>query len=165
MENITVIKNFMAANKLNYLLINSTNKFLAEYNTLQENSRYKVTNFSGSTGEALVTPDTIYLFVDGRYHIQADLEVNHEIVTVVKLNGTQSQLNEILARVPQEETLGIFSQKVSLNTYNLLNSQRKTKLLPFDPLDCETQNNDQNKEDIELDISLTGISTFAFGSK
>lgn len=161
MENITVIKNFMADNKLNYLLINSTNKFLVEYNTLQENSRYKVTNFSGSTGEALVTPDTIYLFVDGRYHIQADLEVNHEIVTVVKLNGTQSQLNEILARVPQEETLGIFSQKVSLNTYNLLNSQRKTKLLPFDPLDCETPNNDQNKEDIELDISLTGISTGA----
>ena len=159
MENITVIKNFMADNKLNYLLINSTNKFLVEYNTLQENSRYKVTNFSGSTGEALVTPDTIYLFVDGRYHIQADLEVNHEIITVVKLNGTQSQLNEILARVPQEETLGIFSQKVSLNTYNLLNSQRKTKLLPFDPLDCETQNIDRNKEDIELDISLTGIST------
>ena len=83
MDNITVIKNFMADNQIKYLLVNSTNKFLVEYNTLQENSRYKITNFSGSTGEALVTPDTIFLFVDGRYHIQADLQVDHEIVTVV----------------------------------------------------------------------------------
>ena len=119
MDNITVIKNFMADNQIKYLLVNSTNKFLVAYNTLQENSRYKITNFSGSTGEALVTPDTIFLFVDGRYHIQADLEVDHEIVTVVKLTGTQYELNEIIARVPQDETLGIFTQKVSLNSYNL----------------------------------------------
>ena len=159
MDNITVIKNFMADNQIKYLLVNSTNKFLVEYNTLQENSRYKITNFSGSTGEALVTPDTIFLFVDGRYHIQADLEVDHEIVTVVKLTGTQSQLNEIIARVPQDETLGIFSQKVSLNTYNLLSSQRKTKLLPIDPLDMENSNKNQNQDDIALDTSLTGITT------
>ena len=75
MDNITVIKNFMAENSLEYLLVNSTNEFLVEYNTLGENSRYKLTNFSGSTGEALITPDTIFLFVDGRYHIQADQEV------------------------------------------------------------------------------------------
>lgn len=159
MDNITVIKNFMADNQIKYLLVNSTNKFLVEYNTLQENSRYKITNFSGSTGEALVTPETIYLFVDGRYHIQADLEVDHEIVTVVKLNGTQSQLNEIIARVPQDETLGIFSQKVSLNTYNMLTSQRKTKLLSIDPLDMENSTQNQNKDDVALDTSLTGIST------
>lgn len=159
MDNITVIKNFMADNQIKYLLVNSTNKFLVEYNTLQENSRYKITNFSGSTGEALVTPETIFLFVDGRYHIQADLEVDHEIVTVVKLNGTQSQLNEIIARIPQDETLGIFSQKVSLNTYNMLTSQRKTKLLSIDPLDMENSTQNQNKDDVALDTSLTGIST------
>ena len=52
----------MSDNKLNYLLVNSTNEFLVEYNTLEENSRYKLTGFSGSTGEALVTPETIFLF-------------------------------------------------------------------------------------------------------
>ena len=40
MDNITVIKNFMAENSLEYLLVNSTNEFLVEYNTLEENSRY-----------------------------------------------------------------------------------------------------------------------------
>ena len=85
MDYITVIKNFMVNNNLNYLLVNATNEFLVEYNTLEENSRYKITKFSGSTGEALVTPETIFLFVDGRYHIQADQEVDHEKITVVKL--------------------------------------------------------------------------------
>ena len=72
MDNITVIKNFMAENSLEYLLVNSTNEFLVEYNTLEENSRYKLTNFSGSTGEALVTPETIYLFVDGKWKIDVE---------------------------------------------------------------------------------------------
>ena len=45
----------MVDNQINYLLVNSTNEFLVEYNTLEENSRYKLTKFSGSTGEALVT--------------------------------------------------------------------------------------------------------------
>ena len=45
-------------------------KYIAEYNTLNQNSRYKLTGFSGSTGDALITPSTIFLFVDGRYHIQ-----------------------------------------------------------------------------------------------
>lgn len=158
MENLTVIKNFMANNQLKYLLVNSTNKFLVEYNTLQENSRYKITKFSGSTGEALITPKTIYLFVDGRYHIQADLEVNHEIVTVIKLNSTQNQLDEIIKRVPQNEILGIFSQKVSLKNYTKINSQRKTKLLPTDPLDTQETEQNQNQADIEINLSLTGLS-------
>ena len=96
MDSIAVIRNFMVENGLCYLLVNSTNEFLVEYNTLEENSRYKLTGFSGSTGEALVTPDKIYLFVDGRYHIQADNEVDHEKVTVVKLQTGQKYLDELV---------------------------------------------------------------------
>ena len=45
MDNITIIKDFMAKNSLRFLLVNATNEFLVEYNTLEENSRYKLTNF------------------------------------------------------------------------------------------------------------------------
>ena len=60
---------------VDYLLVNSTNKYLVEYSELSENARYTLTGFTGSTGDALVTEDGIYLFVDGRYHTQADNEV------------------------------------------------------------------------------------------
>lgn len=157
MDKITVIRNFMADNNLNYLLVNSTNEFLVEYNTLNENSRYKLTNFSGSTGEALVTPDKIYLFVDGRYHIQADQEVDHEIVTVVKLQNNQSALEEILKKIPQDETLGIFARKNSQKKYEFLKGKRNILLLDNDPLDDEMQISTEGN--IQLDVSLTGLST------
>ena len=105
------IREFMQNNNLQYLLVNSTNEFLVEYNKLEENSRYKLTNFSGSTGEALVTPETIYLFVDGRYHIQADQEVDHTKITVVKLQTGQSYIEELINRIPENQILGVFSKK------------------------------------------------------
>ena len=60
---------FVDFNKLgvDYLLVNSTNEFLAEYSSLKENARYLLTGFSGSTGDALWSrTGEIYLFVDGR---------------------------------------------------------------------------------------------------
>ena len=123
MDTITVIKNFMDDNDIKYLLVNSTNEFLVEYNSPEENSRYKLTNFSGSTGEALVTPDRIYQFVDGRYHIQADQEVNHEIVTVVKLKNNQSEQEEIIKLIPEYETLGVFAKKLSQKKYEFFKAK------------------------------------------
>lgn len=154
MNNIAVIKNFMVDNQINYLLVNSTNEFLVEYNTLEENSRYKLTNFSGSTGEALVTLETIYLFVDGRYHIQADLEVDHEKITVVKLQQGQKYLEELLNRVPEHEVLGLFSKKNSQSKIEALVSKRTIKLLDSDPLDSE--NVFLKEDNIALNTDLTG---------
>ena len=92
---IKKIRTFLKENNLDALLINSTNEFLVEYNRLEENSRYILTGFSGSTGDAVVTEDKIYLFVDGRYHIQADNEVNHALVDVVKLQTGETMLSEM----------------------------------------------------------------------
>ena len=103
------VRNFIHEQGVNYLLVNSTNKYLEEYTPLEENSRYFLTGFSGSTGDVLVTPDKILLFVDGRYHIQADLEVNHDVVTVVKLQTGQSFLEELAKNIPTTEGLGIVS--------------------------------------------------------
>lgn len=157
MDNITVIKNFMADEGLNYLLINSTNEFLVEYNTLDENSRYKLTKFSGSTGEALVTPKTIFLFVDGRYHIQADMEVCHEYITVVKLQQGQKYVDELIKKIPENETLGIFSKKNSQKKYESLSKKRNIKLLNMDPLDNKKQK--VSVGNIKLDIKYTGTKS------
>ena len=118
--------------ELNYLLINSTNKFLVEYPELSENARYTLTGFTGSTGDALITNDNIYLFVDGRYHIQADLEANNN-VTVVKLQIGQNQDDEIRKLIDPDKVLGIVGTKVSqarLETFKRYN----IKLLEVDPI-------------------------------
>lgn len=130
------IREFMKEQEIKYLLVNSTNKYLVEYAPLEENSRYFLTDFSGSTGDVLVTPDTIYLFVDGRYHIQADLEVDHNIVTVVKLQTGQIFLDELVKKIPPDETLWVFSKKNSQKRVEYLQDKGLIlKLLAKDPLD------------------------------
>lgn len=75
----------MADKNLDAMYISSFDPFLNEYVPLQDNHRYYFTNFTGSTAEALVLANgKVRLYVDGRYHEQADLEVDNTEVEVVK---------------------------------------------------------------------------------
>ena len=124
---------------VDYLLVTSTNEFLVEYSLPEENSRLKLTNFSGSVGDALLTPDTIFLFVDGRYHIQADLEVDHSKVRVVKLQTGQKMVEELSTLIGKNKTVGIFSKKTSQATAELYAKYFPIKLLDddiFTPSHC-----------------------------
>ena len=138
------IRGFMKEQGVNFLLVNSTNKYLEEYTPLEENSRYFLTDFSGSTGDVLVTLEDIYLFVDGRYHIQADLEVNHDIVSVVKLQTGQTFLEELIKKIPQGEILGIFAKK---------NSQTRVEYLDKNGIKLKYFNNDPLDKTIDYDSS------------
>ncbi len=145
MSNVNIIRKFMHEQNIKFLLVNSTNEYLVEYCPLQENSRYFLTGFSGSTGDVLVTPDKILLFVDGRYHIQADLEVDHNITTVIKLQTGQNFLDEMIKLIPKNEVLGIFSKKNSQKRVEYIqNSGIKIKLLDNDPLDKNIISDDLN---------------------
>ena len=144
------IREFMKEQCVEYLLVNSANKYLEEYTPLEENSRYALTDFSGSTGDALVTPETIYLFVDGRYHIQADLEVNHNIVTVVKLQTGQIFLDELIKKIPEGKILGIFSKKNSQTRVEYLKAKGlKLKYFDIDPLDKHISYDSSNIVQVE----------------
>ena len=130
-------KNFLNKLNLDYLLVCCTNEYLVEYPALNENARYTLTGFSGSTGDALLTKDKIYLFVDGRYHTQADNEVNSD-VTVVKLQLGQKQDDEIKKLIEPDKTLGIVAKKVSqkrLESFNDFN----VVLLDSDPINDFTE--------------------------
>lgn len=147
------IREFMKEQGVNFLLVNSTNKYLEEYTPLEENSRYFLTDFSGSTGDVLVSFEDIYLFVDGRYHIQADLEVNHDIVSVVKLQTGQTFLDELIKKIPQNETLGIFAKK---------NSQTRVEYLEKNGVKLKYFNNDPLDKTIDYDnsniVKVDGVS-------
>lgn len=139
------VREFMNKQGVKYLLVNSTNKYLEEYTSLEENSRYFLTDFSGSTGDVLVTPEKIMLFVDGRYHIQADLEVDHDVVTVVKLQTGQAFLDELVKNIPAGDVLGIFAKKNSQKRVEYLQEKGVAlKYFDIDPLDKNIQYDNSN---------------------
>ena len=131
------MKDLLKSLKIDYLLVNATNEYLVEYPDLSENARYTLTGFSGSTGDALITQDGIYLFVDGRYHTQADNEVKAG-VKVVKLQLGQKQDDEIRKLLTPDKVLGIVAKKVSQTRLEGFVGY-KIKLLDKDPINDFTE--------------------------
>ena len=136
---IEYLREFLSKNDLDGIIINSTNEFLVEYNILELNSRYYITGFTGSTGDVLFTNDKIYLFVDTRYHEQADKQVDKHYIEVVKMPMTQSFLTALTQTVPSYFKLGLISTKVTKNFYDCLNKNLTAKnsiikLLNTDPV-------------------------------
>ncbi len=157
------MQEFLKQNNLDYVIINSTNKFLVEYNVLEENSRYFLTGFSGSTGDALASCEgNIYLFVDGRYHEQADRECDLDKITVVKLQQNQSFLEEATNRIKPNSTLGIIGEKTSVYRYECLKTileykNVKIKVLDNDPYMKKGQK--KVKTLSSIDKSITGLTS------
>ncbi len=158
------LRAYLSKNNIDGLIVNSTNEFLVEYNMLELNSRYYLTDFTGSTGDVLLTSDKIYLFVDSRYHEQADNEVNHEFVTVVKLPLNKSYLAALDELIPLYFKLGVVASKTSKKFYdNLLEKVTAKngiiKLLNSDPvIDYKKDSiKEINYNVFKLDTDVTGV--------
>ncbi len=145
---------------VDYLLVNTTNRFLLEYAPIEENSCYSLTGFSGDTGDSLICPDgKILLFVDGRYHTQADLEVDKTKVTVYKLVLGEKQDDAICENIKPNSVLGVVAEKVSQKRYEYLKTLLKEINTEIKLLDRDIINFNQIKHSGNIsfiDKNLTG---------
>lgn len=94
----------MEAMKVDAILVRSTDRYLNEYVPKDESARVWLTGFTGSMGDALVTAEKAFLFVDGRYWLQADQEVDSQKWTVVKVrlgSGLEDALVDQLVHLAQ----------------------------------------------------------------
>lgn len=118
------LREFLKKENLNVFIVNSTDEYLNEYINPEENSRYLLSNFSGSTGDMLITQGKAFLFVDGRYHLQAETETDPEIVTLVKVDlgkSPQKALFEKLAEISDGKiNIGFVSSKTSCASFKEL---------------------------------------------
>jgi Xaa-Pro aminopeptidase len=99
-SNIQKLKNIMSDKNLDAMYISSFDPFLNEYVPLADNHRFYLTNFTGSTAEVLVPLEgRVRLYVDGRYHEQADLEVDASEVEVIKCGPDSSLAADLLSDI------------------------------------------------------------------
>ncbi len=117
----------MKEKNLQAFIVYATDQYLNEYIPQEENMRVYLSGFTGSTGDLLVTETEAYLFVDGRYHTQADLEVSKSLIHVVKMpygtSGIQTLRDQIKGLVERSDTgftIGFNGRKVSYQDIHLL---------------------------------------------
>jgi Xaa-Pro aminopeptidase len=131
---------------------------------LEDCHRYYLTGFTGSTAEVLLPVDgKVILFVDGRYYEQADLEVDSNLVEVVKVPLSKTLKQAMLETIKNKnfKTLGAEGDRLDLAlasefkniiNFSLFNNGELNQVIKFLPITFD-------KKIIELDISLVGEST------
>lgn len=115
--NIQKLKKVMTDRGLDAMYISSFDPFLNEYVPLEDNHRFYITGFTGSMAEVLVLADgKVRLYVDGRYHEQADLEVDASEIEVVKIGPDSSTTEELVQDVKKMgiRKLGYESDRTTL---------------------------------------------------
>jgi len=113
MEKIAKLRKLFKTFNLDGYIIPKNNNFFGEYvSTYEDNLKY-ISNFTGSAGFAVILKNKNYMFVDGRYTIQAEIQC-----------GRQFQI----CTIPKEYPFNFFKKKnlnlgfdPKLHTENSLN--------------------------------------------
>lgn len=116
-QNIQSLQKFLIAQKLDGFYISSFDPYLNEYVPLEDCHRFYFSGFRGSVAEVLVPREgKVRLYVDGRYHEQADLEVPQDVVEVVKCDAQTSNATALVRDVKALGLgkIGIESDRTSL---------------------------------------------------
>ncbi len=86
MEKINKIRSLFSNYKLDGYLIPKNDEFFGEYVREDKDNLKFITNFSGSFGFAIILKKKNFLFVDGRYTTQAEIQSgkNFKVITIPK---------------------------------------------------------------------------------
>ncbi|MGK5094591.1 aminopeptidase P family protein [Deltaproteobacteria bacterium TL4] len=169
-EKLNRIKTLMTTQGISYYLVPSTDEHLNEYLPEQHQRLKTISGFSGSAGMVILCLQGKHqLFVDSRYHIQADQETNSDFFEVHKL-GQPKVLTPEKWLAQQEQGNG--SLKVGVDPFVMSGAAFKkfkealtrpeSVLVPLTPnwVDASCDNNQQRsfKEIFSLDLAITGES-------
>ena len=155
------VKEFLSEQKCDYLYVNHTNSFFSEYVDVSKSSRFLLTGFSGSMGDAIVSKDKIYLFVDSRYWEQAELETDKELVEVVKIEAKLNFEEALILKLKQKSKILMYQDKTSFQLYERLSKMGfKIKLTDTDIVQHIKQLKPTilKKDFKKIPISITGRS-------
>ena len=115
------LRQLLQEQNLDGFWVPSADEHLNEYLLEYRKRRQWITGFTGSVGDALISRDRAWLWVDPRYHEQAEREVDPNLFTVIKGGlPDQPSLMEIVEELGSGFRLGVDPFTVSVATYRQL---------------------------------------------
>lgn len=128
----------MLSQGIDFMLIRSADEFFNEYVPAHLSRRQAITGFTGSVGDALIGKQGAWLFVDGRYGLQAKEEARGFTVVVQPIGQSiEEGWVECLSSQPniKSAVLGFETDRISHNLMLKIKSQNglaKTKIIHLD---------------------------------
>lgn len=115
-DRINALKANIIANKLDAYYFNTSDYHMSEYVPEYFKTIRYFSGFSGSLATFIVDKEKAYIFVDGRYHIQADKECSKYGIEVIKL-GTKEALEpiEFIKKNYKGKVIGLDAKRTSIS--------------------------------------------------
>ena len=128
MNKINQLRNILNRQNCNAYLIPKNDEYFGEYVPKNKDRLKFISGFTGSTGLALILKNKSYLFVDGRYTLQAKKEIykDFKICEIPKIKP-----HYILKNLNKEITLGFDPKLFTSNTLKNIISNSLVKIKPI----------------------------------
>jgi len=128
MDKINQLRNILNKQNCDAYLIPKNDEYFGEYVPKNKDRLKFISGFTGSTGLALILKKKSYLFVDGRYTLQAKKEIHKDFkiceIPKIKPHYIQKNLNK-------EITLGFDPKLFTSNTLKNIISNSLIKIKPI----------------------------------
>ena len=118
----------LTINNIDGYIIPKNDEFFGEYVSPEKERLKYLTGFSGSAGQSLVLKKQAFLFVDGRYTLQAQKEVRKDF-KVIQIHKTTP--SDILRKNKQKLRIGFDPRIYSLASLINLYKTENVKLIPI----------------------------------
>jgi Xaa-Pro aminopeptidase len=128
MNKINQLRNILNKQNCDAYLIPKNDEYFGEYVPKNKDRLKFISGFTGSTGLALILKNKSYLFVDGRYTLQAKKEIykDFKICEIPKIKP-----HYILKNLNKEITLGFDPKLLTSNTLKNIISNSLVKIKPI----------------------------------
>ncbi|MBK5201170.1 MAG: aminopeptidase P family protein [Spirochaetaceae bacterium] len=115
-EKVAALRKRMDKEGIDAYLINGTDPHNSEYVCTRWETRAFISGFTGSAGTVLITMKKAILWVDSRYHLQGEKQINGTCFTLVKegIEDNPSPLDYIAASLEKGTKLGVSSDTLMI---------------------------------------------------
>ena len=133
-EKIAKIREQMAANKIDAVIIPSADPHMSEYVSDHWKTRAWISGFTGSAGTFVITANVAGLWTDGRYYVQAEKQLSGSEGVLFKMNEPETpKVYEYLANeLPENATVGLNGQLFSASYIKTMQESFAKKHIQID---------------------------------
>ena len=114
-KNLDYIFSILSSKKISSYYLPLANEHLYEFTKFKFNYLYELCGFTGDTGSIFLYNNEAYLFVDGRFTIQAKNEINDKRIKVIEINSDSDKIDFIISKLKSNKSILLNPKLISID--------------------------------------------------
>ena len=128
-EKIVALRQKMSENNIDAFIIYSADPHMSEYLPAEWQERTWLSGFTGSAGFVVISYNKAGLWTDGRYFVQAPIELQGSGIDLFKdgMDGTPNYIDWIISEIPENGTVAVNAIATSHANWEMLTEKLSAK--------------------------------------